>query len=318
MNAATGVEAGDSDHCALFYDGPADYTRGVGEFLAAGLAAGEPILVAVPGPRLDLLRADLPADGDVTFVDMVEFGANPARNLSALREFTDARPGRRTWLVAEPIWPGRSAAETVEATRTEALVDLAFIGVPISILCPYDVEGLAAGVVRDASRTHQVVARGGERRRSASYEGSVLADVIAARPLPAPPAAGATALGFGDPGDLVAVRRHVREQASRHGLPGDRAQQLVIAVNELVTNALRHGRGPGGLRVWRDRTAVVCEISGPGRIEDPLAGRRPRDASPDGPHGLWLVNRLCDLTEQRTAPTGTIVRVHVRLHRHVP
>jgi hypothetical protein len=90
---------------------------------AEGLAAAEPVLVAVPGRRLDLVRAAPgPAAEAVSFADMVGLGRNPARIIPAIRRFTDSRRPRRTRFVGEPVWAGRSAAETAEATRHEALI----------------------------------------------------------------------------------------------------------------------------------------------------------------------------------------------------
>ena len=51
-------------------------------------------------------------------------------------------------------------------------------------------------------------------------------------------------------------------------------------------NHLRHGGGPGTLRIWREDGAVVCEV---------------RDA---GGRGLWMVNQLCDLVQLRTMHLG--------------
>src|SRR5690349_15175350 len=43
-------------HPALFYQGPREYLAGTVGFIREGLAAGEPVAVAVPEPRLRLLR----------------------------------------------------------------------------------------------------------------------------------------------------------------------------------------------------------------------------------------------------------------------
>ena len=34
-----------------------------------------------------------------------------------------------------------------------------------------------------------------------------------------------------------------------------------------------------------------------------------------GGRGLWIVNQLCDLVQIRSAPSGTVVRVHVHARR---
>jgi anti-sigma regulatory factor (Ser/Thr protein kinase) len=313
MSTAPSTGTGGLTHYALFYDSPADYVSGIAAFLAGGLAAGEPTFAAVPGPRLGLIKDALNgAAGDVAFLDMAVLGANPARIIPAIREFTAKHPGRHTRFAGEPIWPGRTPAEIAEATRHEALLSLAFAGEPITICCPYGTNGLDGAVLADAARTHPVIQHGPQRQESSSYDGAALAHAIAAQPLPAPPA-GAVTFGFGHVDDLAAVRRHTRHHAAAVGLGEDRAGDLITAVTELATNILVHGGGPGTLRTWYEPGTLICEVTGPGHITDPLAGRHPPSASSHGGHGLWLVSQLCDLTQQRTSPPGTTTRVHVRI-----
>ena len=61
----------------------------------------------------------------VSFADMAVLGRNPARIIPAICRFTDSRHPRRTRFVDEPVWAGRSLAETTEATRHEALTPAA-------------------------------------------------------------------------------------------------------------------------------------------------------------------------------------------------
>ena len=44
----------------------------------------------------------------------------------------------------------------------------------------------------------------------------------------------------------------------------------------------------------------------------PLGRERPA-AGQVGGHGLWLANQLCDLVQVRSFPTGSAVRLHMRL-----
>ena len=46
-------------HPALFYQGPWEYLAETVPFIREGLAADEPVAVAVPRPRLELLREAL-------------------------------------------------------------------------------------------------------------------------------------------------------------------------------------------------------------------------------------------------------------------
>lgn len=296
-------------HEALYYRTVEEFLTGTLRFVRGGLAAGEPVFVAVPGPKVDLLRAGLKGSaGQVRFADMTEVGRNPDRIIPAVRQFTAAHAGRRVRFVGEPIWPGRSAAEICEGTRHEALLNTAFAATPITIVCPYDAVGLSPAVLADAARTHPVVVRGGRRRRSPAYTDP--ARVLAGdRPLPEPP--GDVAVLPFDRGHLPVLRRLVRQRA---GLTGDRADNLLLAVNEVATNSCLHAGEGGVLRIWQDpeRDGVVCEVRDRGHITDPLAGRHLPTVNAEQGRGLWLANQVCDLVEIRSDDRGSTVRLHVR------
>ena len=89
------VQAETFFHFALFYRGPGEYAREVCSFVREGLSSAEPVLVAVPGRRLDLVRGALgESAGAVWFADMAVLGRNPARIIPAIRRFTDSRRPR--------------------------------------------------------------------------------------------------------------------------------------------------------------------------------------------------------------------------------
>ncbi|CAM5655120.1 non-specific serine/threonine protein kinase OS=Streptomyces glaucescens OX=1907 GN=SGLAU_31250 PE=3 SV=1 [Streptomyces glaucescens] len=107
-------------HPALFYRGEEESTRQTVAFLRAGLAAGEPMAVAVPGPNLELIRAGLGTDGDgILFLDMTDVGRNPGRIIPrVLRGFADAHPGGRVRIIGEPIgWAQRGGVPGVRTAR---------------------------------------------------------------------------------------------------------------------------------------------------------------------------------------------------------
>ena len=115
----------------------------------------------------------------------------------------------------------------------------------------------------------------------------------------------------------VTVLRHaVASSASGAGLSGDRLEDFVVAVNELLTNAVRHGGGAGHVSLWRTRGAVVCEVTDSGRGMPSSRRRPPRRPANDQPggRGLWLAGELTDAIEVDTGTGGTAVRVAVRLN----
>jgi anti-sigma regulatory factor (Ser/Thr protein kinase) len=293
-------------HVALFYSGESEYVDGVARFIAPALEAGEPVAVAVPGAKAELLRNSF-AGHPIELLDMVEAGSNPARIIPAVEAMLVRHHGRLLHYVGEPIWAGRSPEEIREATRHEALINLAWPGVHIRVLCPYDVDALDPYVLVDAERTHPHVIRGGATVASNSYAGAELP--LGCDDRLSPPPDGALALPFGLP-NLYAVRSLVTWIAREAGLSPGRVGDLVLGVNELAANAIRHARGGGLLRVWRLPGEVICQVEDSGHIHDPLAGRRPPALDAAGGVGLWIVNQLCDLVEVRTGHDGTTIRVH--------
>jgi hypothetical protein len=301
-------------HEALLYTGDEEFVAGTTAFIRDGLAADEPVLVVVGAAKIELLRDALGRDRErVCFADMADVGRNPARIIPAWRVFVDeqlagGRPGRG---IGEPIWVGRRAAELVECQRHEELLNLAFADSQAwSLLCPYDTEQLAPAVVEEARRSHPTMVEAGARYGSHLYRGLDRIGAPFAAPLP-PPLPGAQVLRLAD--GLDAVCGFVGAAATRAGLPASRSDQLVLAVHEVAASSLRDSGAGGSLRLWCEGRTLLCELSDASRIDDPLAGRYRPDDREAATFGLWLANQLCDLVQVRSLPTGSVVRLHVRL-----
>jgi anti-sigma regulatory factor (Ser/Thr protein kinase) len=298
-------------HQALLYRDPAEYLAGTVPFVRAGLAAGEPVLVAVPGAGLDRLCAALgDVAGQIRFADMAEEGRNPGRIIPwVLHAFLDRHAGTRVRIVGEPIWPGRSAAEYPACVQHEALINMAFAGRDATILCPYDAAGLSSAVLADASGTHPELVDPAGATGSPGYRPDA---VVAAYNLPLPPVPAAAATLEFDAAAVALALEFVVGYASAAGLAERRTIDLRLAVGELVTNAVVHGTGRGALSVWQESGAVVAEVRSPGRAAGPLAGRVPPAPDEFGGRGLALVNYVADLVRVHTADSATTVRVYLR------
>jgi anti-sigma regulatory factor (Ser/Thr protein kinase) len=297
-------------HEALLYRNDADYTAGVVAFVTAAVDAAVPILVAVPPHHLDLVRGAMGARAtSVEFEDMSQLGRNPARIIPAIRRFLERHPDRPARFVGEPAWPGRSTAELTEASRHEAMLNTAFAGAAVDLLCPYDAHGLDAATISTAWLTHPWVVDHSHGRSSPQYAEPERLYAIDSDPLESPPEH-ATSMPIDDD-DLFDLRDLVRHFSDRHGLTATQVQDLVLAVNEIATNTLVHTTEPGTLTIWRDAHAVVCEVRDSGLISDPFAGRRPPDQTLDHGRGLWMANQLCDLVQLRSGASGTTVRLHM-------
>jgi anti-sigma regulatory factor (Ser/Thr protein kinase) len=301
-------------HEALLYGGIDGFLEGTVPFLRDAAAAREPTLVVVSAAKIARLRAELGvAAAHIIFADMSEVGTNPARIIPAWRAFVDhhARSGRPLRGIGEPIWAQRSPAELVECQRHEALLNLAFAeATGFWLLCPYDTDALDPAVIEEAHHSHPVMVADGAGAQSASYVDLEAVAAPFADPLSAPPL-DTRALPFA-PGTLAGVRAFVAARASEAGLAEPRASDLVLAVNEIATNSVRHGGGQGVVRTWRDGDALICEVVDGGGVADPLAGREKPGPAQMGGHGLWLVNQICDLVQVRAFGTGGAVRMHMR------
>lgn len=300
-------------HESLFYSGSEGFLSGTLPFIMGGLVREEPVLVAVVPERERLLRRALGARaGEVSFIDMYELGRNPARIIPAWRAFLDSRGagGQPVRGIGEPIWPGRSDAEVCECQRHESLLNTAFDGGPAwRLLCPYDIDGLDEGVIEGAHGTHPYVVHDGESRASALYLRGEEAPGPFAGSLPAPGGPFQEIVFTGQ--DLRAVRGTVACWAEASDLDALRSEDLVLAVDELASNSASYGGGEGRLRIWREGTALLCEVCDAGTIVEPLTGRLWPLPEQLGGRGLWLVNHLCDLVQIRSGRAGTAVRVRM-------
>ncbi|MFJ4189443.1 ATP-binding protein [Kitasatospora sp. NPDC089509] len=90
--------------------------------------------------------------------------------------------------------------------------------------------------------------------------------------------------------DLVPMVRHrVRAELGKWGwdVKGDRAGDVLLILTELLTNAIRHGSGPGDVVVVRvDEQGGICQVE----VEDSRPDRLlPDDFMACGEHGRGLI-----------------------------
>jgi anti-sigma regulatory factor (Ser/Thr protein kinase) len=296
-------------HPALFYRGNEEYLEGTVSFIRDGLAAGEPVAVAVPAPNLRLILTQLGTDAErVTSLDMARVGRNPGRIIpGVLRAFVDAHPTERVRIIGQPVWVGRNALEYPACAQHEALINLAFAAHAVTILCPYDVATLDPQVLADVEATHPLLVDiDGERYSPAYAPERIIAEYN--QPLPA---SGAPTITF-DITTLPHARRFAVDQAVRFGLGSD-CTEFELMAGELIANSVTHGGGSGTLSVWAEAGHLVCEVRDRGHITDPLAGRRPADHYQLSGRGLLLVNYLSDLVRMHTSPEGTTIRLYLEL-----
>ena len=114
--------------------------------------------------------------------------------------------------------------------------------------------------------------------------------------------------------ELRRARDEVAAAGTRFGLERKACYELVFAVNEAVTNAIRHGSpsadGTIGLTIEAEGNELVCLVSDCGPFVPP---RRKRDmATEEGGRGFAFMSALTDQMELSVEPNGTVVELRKR------
>jgi anti-sigma regulatory factor (Ser/Thr protein kinase) len=147
------------------------------------------------------------------------------------------------------------------------------------------VPGDAYEIVRPA------ISRGGPSARGLRVTGQTAGPIW---PSASPPAAAAVLhWSLGDVAELPRVRAELRRHAtgSGHGpMDPDLLDQLILALDEMASNALRHGGGSVTATVRRAPDAYLVEVSD-AAIHAPPSPAVGRDPS-EGGLGLYLIAEL--------------------------
>ncbi len=297
-------------HEALCYGSEEEFLGVVVPFVDEGIQAGEPTVVALGEANAELMRAAMADSPGLWFLP-----GQYTRPASAIKSYREVMAGyvaagaSRTRLVGEIPPPGIGAPWEWWA-RYEAVVNHAFAEFPLWGLCVYDTRTTPGYVLDDVLATHPYLATadGGhvvndrytDPAAFLTRPRSSIADPLEAAPPmvelldPTPAAARRAVAAVGHAGRMAA---------------GD-VEDLVIAVDETVSNALRHGRPPVRLRLWHgpDRIVVTVTDNGAGPA-DPFAGLLPAAGAPAGGLGLWLTHQLCNLVTLDRGEHGFTIRL---------
>ncbi|MBV2364931.1 anti-sigma factor RsbA family regulatory protein [Streptomonospora nanhaiensis] len=301
------------EHHAVLFDSAEHLRRTAVPRLRSALRRGEHAVLAVADPTRDVLLAGLGAAdaARVHVADHAGFYDAPGRTLAALHRRARAEHPRRVLVVGEPPLPLSEPMPLREWHRLDSALAGALAETRLGMLCLHDVRGLPEVVVRTVRRTHPVLLTPDRELASPDYtDPAVFSAADLARPLPAPTGA---QLRMDITADLGALRGRFADLAARADVPGERRDDLVLAVNELAANVVEHGGGSGVVALWRRPGWVVCDVlDHGGELRDPLSGYHPADPySPRG-YGLWITRQLCDFMEIRATAQGTLIRLHLR------
>ncbi|HYB39026.1 MAG TPA: anti-sigma factor RsbA family regulatory protein [Mycobacterium sp.] len=302
-------------HSALFYRSEREYVDSVVRFVSESLSKAHPVLVAVPGNKMALLRDVLgaaDAAGGLVMTDITEAGRNPGRILGWMSAFVQRHSNLPVRIIGESMWPGRTTVEYPAVVQHEALINLALAGQDVTDVCLYDESRLDDSVLADVQVTHPLIWRDGAHQRSPQYAVDVALD-RGNEPLLTNPAA--VTYTVSQLTDLSGARRRSAWYGRLRGMSPERIADLQLVVTELATNSLQHGGARCRLALWYHDGHLVCEARDSGHLADPLAGRRPPAADGSSASGLFVVNAVADLVRTHTSPAGTTIRAYLCLGR---
>lgn len=115
-----------------------------------------------------------------------------------------------------------------------------------------------------------------------------------------------------DPSELVTLRAFLADWAGRHGVDAEATFRACLVATEAVTNAMRHGGGPGEAD---RRITVSCSFAGEEVVvavtdRGRFRSRRRRDGDHGG-RGLAIIAELTSAFELESRPAGTRLAMRV-------
>jgi transcriptional regulator with XRE-family HTH domain len=168
-----GPSGGLLDHRFLVYADVADFVETAAPFLQDGAEHGEAVLVVSDPENAEGLRDRIgdPA-AKFSFGDRQTWYRSPREALLGYRKFaTDALDAGAPWvrIIGELVWADRTPEEVETWMRYEGLINLAFAGLPMNLVCPYNEAVLDPLIVGNARATHCRCLTQGQSARSPEF-----------------------------------------------------------------------------------------------------------------------------------------------------
>ena len=223
-----------------------------------------------------------------------------------LRELTDWAGPASVLVEHHPHRPGIDPAAWVEA---DAATNVALAALPLTMTCLYPTDLETEAVSAAVRWNHaEVISADGTLRENPDVRSP--SDVLTMYPVLPPPRLGPPdrELTF-TPWQLIDLRSAVATATEAAQLSQPRAQDFVLAVNEVASNAVEHGYGVGLLQIWQQPGRLICEVHDSGSLREPLPGLRPPHPNSPRGRGMWIARQLCDLLHVWSDVRGTHVRL---------
>jgi anti-sigma regulatory factor (Ser/Thr protein kinase) len=305
-------------HDALIYDSPGDLASAVVPFVREGLDCGDAVVVVASPGTADVVRQAVDDDPRVGVIGRGDvYRRRTPTAVASFRRMADqlsAGGATRVRVVGETDF-GPTRRDWLEWQRYEAVINQALAAWPLWGLCLFDARRLPDQVLESAASTHPTLVTGRDRVANRRFVDP--ARYLAALPVPAEPLQETRPrLAVEGVSDFIALRHAVAAELAGLSGPRDVVEDFLLAVDEMTSNAVRHGAPPVDLRLWTSADRVVCTVTDRGRgLYDPFAGYGPAhgDDLSHGGMGLWLARQLCDHVDVTHEDPGVTVRLATRL-----
>ena len=298
-------------HEAALHDSDEGLLEVVIPFVEEAVRAGQPAVVALDERGNGLVRAALREPSAVLFVDGSAQHTRPADTVAAYREmFAEqaALGARQVRVVGSVPHPGVRAPWDWWA-RYEAAINRLYEEFPVWGICPYDTRITPERVLDEVALTHPFLARAGQHVANPRFEQpeTFLAHGrrASADPLEQTP----PAVELVDPSPATA-RQAAHDAGRAARLDRVDVDDLVLVVNEAVTNGISHGTGPIRARMWAGPDRIVVTVSDQGQgPSNPFVGLVPSSSSESAALGLWMAHQLCNHVTLETNAHGYTLRL---------
>lgn len=301
-------------HVALHHRSTQELVDALVPFAHDALRMNDPLFVSLPAASTSALKAALGRDADrVRWSDSTRWNPHPVRRLRAILELVEGAERHgvgRVRLVGEAPLPLVVPAMVAEWERTDALLNDALGGHPVTVVCSYDESSLPADVVGRAACSHPFVGLGSPRPSSVYLDPEEYLALVRTPASPVPTGSQVVSGSIGPREARAFVRDTLASAGSLPSVPEATVEDLASAVTEVVLNAWQVGASEVTVACWRVPGEIGAQVQddGPG-LGDPLAGyRRPSPATERG-RGLWLARQLVDILDIADARPGACVRV---------
>ena len=295
------------EHQGLLFRRERRFHQVTRKLLRSALREDAHTVLAVADPAA-LLDGHSPRErGRIRVIDRDTLYEAPGRTLATLHRMSLAH--ETVSVVAEPPLAVDDVMEAREWHRMESVLSTALAPMRMRLLCVHDERCLPPGARSAVLATHPSFVDDGAPRPNPAYRGTATFGRRRPAPEPLPVTGPVHRLEIGR--SLPRLRVDLHALGRVLGLSPERADGLVVAVNELAANVLEHGAGKGSVQVWRGPGRWVCDVFDEhGGLSDPLAGYRPAHGLRPRGYGLWITRQICDYMEICGDEGGSLVRLH--------